>query len=139
MNYIFDLLKYLEIALFNYSSKKRLLGCFLLFFLFSTEILVARAISFDNSVSPDNVNLVYLDGTSEWSPSQVTYESITRKLTTQYPFVSPFNLTHSELRLKFTLDCSTPNVNGLATVGMHLFYIMDGSLCNSVSDAPYLL
>ena len=53
MSHSFDFLKKKRIAFFNYTIKKHLLGCFLVFSLFSTKGLEAQAISFDNTVSPE--------------------------------------------------------------------------------------
>jgi len=80
--------------------------------------------------SGNTADLRYVSGASEWMPNAVTYDSNTRKLTAQYPFPIPITLPRSEFRLKLTLDCALPNANGLATVGMQLFYIMDSSCPN---------
>ncbi len=80
--------------------------------------------------SGDNADLRYVSGNNEWTPTTVNFDTNTRKLTAQYPFPIPITLTRSEFRLKLSLDCSLPNVGGMATVGMQLFYIMDSSCPN---------
>ncbi|MFK7979930.1 MAG: FG-GAP-like repeat-containing protein, partial [Saprospiraceae bacterium] len=80
--------------------------------------------------SGNNDDLRYVSGALEWIPNVVSFDSNTRKLTAQYPFPIPITLTRSEFRLKLTLDCALPNANGLATVGMQLFYIMDSTCPN---------
>jgi len=77
--------------------------------------------------SGNNADLVYISGATEWTPSQVNFNPTTRQLTAQYPFPIPFPLARSEFRLKLKADCAVPNANGLVTVGMQLFYIMDSS------------
>jgi len=81
--------------------------------------------------SGNNTDLKYVSGAQEWTPSSVSFDTNTRQLIAQYPFPIPFTLSRSEFRLRLKLDCTIPNVNGLATVGMQLFYIMDSSCANS--------
>ena len=57
------------------------------------------------------------------------YNSTSRKLVAQYPFPIDITLARSEFKLKLQADCSG-KVNGLVTVGMQLFYIMDSSCSN---------
>ena len=87
--------------------------------------------------SGNSADLVFINGKTEWTASSISFDSNTDQLTAQYDFPIPFDLTRAEIRLKLTLDCSVPNVNGAATVGMQLFYVMDG-VCPTAYELPLI-
>ncbi len=87
------------------------------------------------SWSGNSADLVFINGTTQWTASSISFDSNTDQLTAQYDFPIPFSLTRAEIRLKLTMDCNVPNVNGSATVGMQLYYVMDG-VCSTPYELP---
>ncbi|HHM21117.1 MAG TPA: hypothetical protein ENJ20_03740, partial [Bacteroidetes bacterium] len=85
--------------------------------------------------SGNSSDLTYVSGQTAWSASSISFSSSTDQLTAIYDLPVPFTLSRSEFKLNLTLDCSVPNVNGSATVGMQLFYGMDGS-CPTPYEIP---
>ncbi|MCF8244686.1 MAG: FG-GAP-like repeat-containing protein [Saprospiraceae bacterium] len=84
--------------------------------------------------SGNNSDLTFNSGQTAWTPSTVVYSAITKQLKASYPYPVPFTLDHAELHLKLSLDCTVPNVNGMATVNMQLFYNM-----NNACSTPFRL
>jgi len=80
--------------------------------------------------SGNDDDLKYVSGAAEWAASEINYDENTGKLIAKYPFPIPVTLVRSEFRLNLSLDCSRPNVGGMATVGMQLFYVMDTNCAN---------
>lgn len=74
--------------------------------------------------SGNNSDLKYINGITEWIPTNVTFNN--GILEAHYPFPIPFSISNSEFQLNLTGDCS----QGSGTINLdgQLFYIMD-SLC----------
>ncbi len=87
--------------------------------------------------SGNNADLEFVNGKTYWTPSSIDFNATTRQLTGRFDFPIPFNLTRAEVRVKLSLDCSQPNAGGSATVGMQLFYVMDGQ-CNDPYRLPLI-
>ncbi|NJN77052.1 MAG: hypothetical protein HC803_00935, partial [Saprospiraceae bacterium] len=81
--------------------------------------------------SGNNNDLTYVGGNSTWTPSSVTYTN--GVLEARYAFPEPFNLLNSEFQLDLTGNCAAGN--GLLTVDMQLFFVMD-ALCSPASEIP---
>ncbi len=71
-------------------------------------------------------DLKFVNGSSEWTASSITYNSSTGKLNAYYDLPAPFDLLRSEIQLRLTLDCSLAT-DGSATVGMAMYYVMDNT------------
>lgn len=76
--------------------------------------------------SGDNADLTFKSGSTAWSPTSVTYNSATRRLTAKYPLPIPITLAYSSVRVKFTANCASGSA-GLVNVGFALYYVMNGS------------
>ncbi len=86
--------------------------------------------------SGNAADLVFTDGGSSWAAEQINYNTSTRVLTALYALPVPITLERAYIDLNLTLDCNDTGVaDGVATVGMQLFYIMDNT-CSSPYELP---